>query len=229
MRSTSFKLVFSLISLFSTALVPDLAHACPTIDGVVDTNCDGRLVIVCYGDSITAGRGDSAGLGYPGRLKLLLPNATVINLGVPGEDSYAGRRRAATALPRYNADYTIILQGINDFFYKNRKPVASETRNNLLEIKRIAESTGSKGVLASLLPVNRTDQGPWPVQVNNSIAPQIEIDFFSLGKRILVDSLHPGALGYSQMAHRVRDYLVSRTPAGPPGPQINSIKPLPWY
>ena len=67
---------FLFLLLFNHRLV----YACPDIDGMLDLNCDGEGVIVAFGDSITDGVGDSSGLGYPGRLNLLFPSATVYNL-----------------------------------------------------------------------------------------------------------------------------------------------------
>jgi lysophospholipase L1-like esterase len=202
MRIYHFLYLFAL-SLFS---MMSLASACPDIDGITDLNCDKKLVIVCFGDSITSGRGDSAGLGYPGRLKLLLPNAEIYNLGVPGENTYSGRNRAAVQFPTIPADYTIILQGVNDYWVS--RPSAVTTRNNLLEIKAIAESFGSAAVIANLLPLNRTKQGPWVLEVNNAINPFTGINFFSLGKSVLSsDNIHPNGTGYQLMATRVRDFL----------------------
>jgi lysophospholipase L1-like esterase len=220
------KHIFLLLLLLTSA--PGSAYPCPPIDGISDINCDGKLVILCFGDSITFGRGDSTGLGYPGRLKMMLPSATVINRGVPGENTYTGRVRAAAEFPKYQADYIVILQGVNDFWVNNRNASPAVTRNNLLEIKALAESLGAHAVLANLLPVNRTDQGPWPVRVNNLINPFVQVDFFSLGKRILVDNLHPGGSGYHQMALRVRDYLLTVPPSNNiPPPHIKSIKVVP--
>ena len=93
------------------------ALACPDIDGLVDLNCDRRLTIICFGDSITAGVADEAGLGYPGRLRLLLPNATIFNVGISGERTPTGRVRAPGVFATVaNPDYIIILEGVNDFF-----------------------------------------------------------------------------------------------------------------
>ncbi len=195
---------FALVLVF-----PSVAFSCPDIGGITDLNCDRQLVIVCFGDSITFGRGDSSKLGYPGRLKLLLPNAIIHNLGVPGENTYSGRVRAAQQLPLIpNADYVIILQGVNDYWAPNRTPPS--TRNGLLEIKAIAESTGAAAVIANLTPVKRSFQIPWVSAVNNEILPYAGIDFFSLGVGIISnDQLHPHGPGYQLMAERVRGFLFA--------------------
>ena len=66
---------------------------------MVDINCDEKVQILCFGDSITKGIADELGVGYPGRLFGFFPNADVINLGNPGEDSARGVTRAADSFP----------------------------------------------------------------------------------------------------------------------------------
>lgn len=199
-----------LLALICLILVfPKKAIACPDIHGITDLNCDRQLVIVCFGDSITFGRGDSTRLGYPGRLKLLLPDATIYNLGVPGENTYSGKLRAAQQLPLYaNADYIIILQGVNDYWVPNRSAIG--TRNNLLEMKALGDVLGKATIIANLTQVRRTFQIPWVVAINNEILPFAGVDFFSLGAEILSsDNLHPNGVGYQLMAERVRDFLLA--------------------
>lgn len=192
------------------------ARACPDIDGLVDINCDQRLQIVCFGDSITFGRADAEGLGYPGRLARLLPNAVIINLGVPGEDTFRGRDRASRQLSQFpGTDYVVVLEGVNDFFVPVHS--APSTRNNVLAIVQRAKNIGAITLLANLTEIRRENQKPWVRAVNQQINPHRQIDFFSLGAAIISnDLIHPDGPGYEVMAGLVRSMLIVRSEANRP-------------
>ncbi len=183
------------------------AEACQDIDGIVDHNCDRQLVIICFGDSITFGVRDETGLGYPGWLNLLLPNAFILNAGISGERTPTGLARAPgvfTSIP--NPDYIVILEGVNDFFLNTS---AAATRANLLRIEQVAAATGAVPLLGTLIHVNRGFQVGWVNAVNRQIEPFTEVDFFSLGPGVLSsDDLHPDATGYQMMANLLQTRLV---------------------
>lgn len=190
---------------------PLKAAACPDIDGILDRNCDGQLVIVTFGNSITKGVQDSSGLGYPGRLKRLLPDAVIYNYGNPGETTYSGTSRAVRVLPQHpEADFTIILEGVNDYFVSGHS--SSATRNNLLSMVRLGHTVGSITLLGSLTPVRRSYQAPWVSSVNSAIRPYRSIDFYSLGTSIISsDLLHPNGAGYQRMAELALSVLQAQT------------------
>ncbi len=186
-----------------TLIITSTSEACPDIDGLADLNCDGKLEILAFGDSITKGEQDELRLGYIGRLKLdFFPNARVFNLGHGGETTSAGKKRASRYFRNYDADYAIILEGVNDYFSKGHS--ASATKNNLSSIVRVGNNTGYLTLLAKLTPVNRSrsrSQGTWVNNVNSKISSISSINFFSLGKSILSrDNLHPNGNGYERMA-----------------------------
>jgi len=174
--------------------------ACPNIDGLVDTNCDRRLVIVAFGDSITAGRRDTEGRGYPGRLNTIFPHAEMVNLGISGEYTYQGRRRAPGAFAaRREVDYAIILEGVNDYYKSDHS--AKITRDNLLQIRYSARNVGAEALIGKLTQTSRGFQRPWVSAVNKELTPYSKIDFYSLGTSILSwDQLHPDDEGYQEMA-----------------------------
>ncbi|MFN7974923.1 MAG: SGNH/GDSL hydrolase family protein [Acidobacteriota bacterium] len=80
----------------------------------------GRPIVLCAGDSVTAGFGVDDAETYPVRLEELLREsaatggATVINAGVNGYSSEQGRLLLAREIPRWRPDVVIACYGIND-------------------------------------------------------------------------------------------------------------------
>jgi len=204
-----------IISLLCLAWASD-AFACLDRSGLLDVNCDGKVVVVTFGDSITYGISDSTGLGYPGRLNQIFPEAIFVNLGVPGENTYTGRGRAANIFSlQADADFAIILEGINDYWQPSRD--SAVTRSNLLAIKTSAERVGAITLLAKLTDVRRDIQKSWVGYVNTKIDPYTSIDFFSLGTGIISgDLVHPNANGYQAMANLVAPILLQLSNANRP-------------
>ena len=203
----SWQLVAIVYSLFA---INANAHACPDIEQIVDVNCDRQLIIVAYGDSITFGTRDSERIGYPGRLKRMLPHAQIYNLGKPGEKSQGGRLRAHGTFAKLpNPDYVIIMEGTNDYWSSN--PDAGSTVNNLLSIASTVRSTGGLPLIANLTPAYRFNQYSWITSVNRALVGKTDIDFFSLGSAVLsYDNLHPDAAGYQKMADLVANELLAK-------------------
>ena len=193
--------IFTLLSVLE-------CFACPDIGGLVDLNCDGRLIIAAFGDSITYGTGDTEHKGgYTGRLELIFVNSDVADLGKTGETTSKGKNRATVVLPQISAmDYSIILEGVNDYWEK--KHSASQTKANLQSIMRTANNLGGLPLLASLTNTTRKNQSSWVKQVNSAIAGIKTIDFYSLGKGIISgDQLHPNSAGYAVMANYAASIL----------------------
>lgn len=193
------------------------ASACPDVDGLVDINCDGYVKVLAFGDSITYGRGDEQHLGgYVGRLKTTFPNVHFYNLGRPGEDTYSGRSRAASLYAVHtDMDYSVVLEGTNDFWLPNRSSGTSKL--NLLSMVRSAANTGSVTLLANLTDIRRSSQRPWVISLNSQLNPYRQIDFFSLGRGIISsDSLHPSGTGYQLMAQMAASILHNYSEASRP-------------
>jgi len=96
--------------LVAAMLVPSAARAAAA--PLVDLNGDGKVVVLCFGDSITAG---SMRGSYPGGLRQRFgKDVTIINQGRFGETTRGGVARLRQVLPEAHADYVIILEGVND-------------------------------------------------------------------------------------------------------------------
>jgi lysophospholipase L1-like esterase len=166
--------------------------------GLEDLNQDGRVAVLCFGDSITRGVGDGptadslppSPAGYPERLQpLLAPETTlplaVIDDGVPGERTPNGLPRLRRDLETNTPDYTIILEGTNDV-EDGRADIA------LANIQRMIDSVfqgGGMPLLGTITPTccNHQNQLPEPavrfyndqlraIATNNSIPL---IDFYA--------------------------------------------------
>lgn len=80
----------------------------------------GRPLVLCAGDSVTAGYGASAPDTYPAVLQDLLrarpglASAFVINTGVSGYSSEQGRLSLARTVPRWKPDVVLVGFGIDD-------------------------------------------------------------------------------------------------------------------
>lgn len=231
MKST----ILSLALALSLSFVPTHAHACPSVANVPDINCDGAARIAIVGDSVVYGVGDTINGGKGGyvlRVAKKFPDATFDNLGTPGEearrvigvieDSFAGTGDATFASSLTQADVVILDIGRNDW-WKFRP--ANGTWRNIKRVREIIQNEVNKVVghkplvvTAQIMGANRTGQGTWVTQLNALIAASskptapADLKFNSVSKKLLIDRVHPGPLGYEQLAKVLSQYLTSTLP-----------------
>lgn len=111
-------------------------------------------IYVAFGDSITAGVGDSRepDEGYPTRLETLLrpsnANATVRNRGLGGERTPEGLTRIDDVLAE-GGDVLLLMEGTNDV---SRALSPETTRFNLAQMALKAEARGFSVVHATTIP-----------------------------------------------------------------------------
>jgi acyl-CoA thioesterase-1 len=179
-----------------------------------------RPVIVCYGDSITAGYGVSQGQSYPDHLQRLLDNRgyhyKVVNVGTSG----ATTKDAVAHLPevlRAHPSIVIVEFGGNDGLRGLR---VDDTRKNLDTVLSALENAHIKVLLAGItLPPN---YGPDYVNAFNEVfrqvdaahhpaafVPMIYKDIVHVPGTIQEDGIHPTAKGAEILAESV---LHSLTP-----------------
>jgi acyl-CoA thioesterase-1 len=188
----------------------------PTVD---------RPVIVCYGDSITAGHGLAYGEAYPEFLQKKLDaqgyRYKVINQGTSG----ATTKDALAGLPfvlRLHPAIVIVEFGGNDGL--RGLPVA-ETRSNLDQVLTALENAHVKIVLAGItLP---TDYGPDYIrsfqQVFRDLAARHHVAFVPMLYKNLVnvpgtiqdDGIHPTAKGSAIIADTLLPVLKPLLHRGP--------------
>ncbi|MEM8672532.1 MAG: GDSL-type esterase/lipase family protein [Cyanobacteria bacterium P01_G01_bin.67] len=108
--------------------------------------------LICLGDSITAKEKDPSGiLKLVPRLKQALPDWTVMNSGVPGDNSRGALNRLKSDVLDYSPDLVTVLLGTADA--SNRKGIdIEEYEHNLSSI--IEQITPKKTLLISSPPIN---------------------------------------------------------------------------
>jgi len=111
---------------------------------------DGRPVLVCFGDSLTAGLGTSAGQSYPdylqGDLDALGYRYRVVNEGVSGNTTKDGVARLPEVLA-LKPQVAVVEFGGNDGLRGLR---IEDSQANLDEIVRTLQSSGVKVALAGI-------------------------------------------------------------------------------
>ena len=113
-------------------------------------------VIVCHGDSITAGANLADAKKYPTVLQTLVPQSKVINSGIGGNTSSQGRKRFEKDVLRHEPDLVILLFGTNDSVLraagKYRVP-AEKYQENLREMVLQCRKADAAAILCTLLPI----------------------------------------------------------------------------
>ena len=174
---------------------------------------DNRPVIVCFGDSLTAGLGVDPALNYPSVLERRLNAAghryRVINAGISGDTTGGGLARLDTILA-WRPRIVVLELGANDGL---RGLPVETTRANLDQILTGLIAAGAKVVLAGMtLPPNygpdyiRGFERVFVELAANHKAVRIPFvlqDVAARPDRMLSDGLHPNAAGYQIVAGHV--------------------------
>jgi lysophospholipase L1-like esterase len=185
---------------------------------------------VAFGDSITSGFGDPAGIGYPGRLQALLTAdlsapVTVTNDGLFGETTGEGLSRIGGAL-QVGVTAVLLMEGTNDI---NSKVSVDTIVQNLDMMADMAEAAGITAVHATVIPrLPAADTDPTNLmtgalagairelawQKQRTLVDPFEVFFYltpdALSRDYLggTDKLHPNAAGYDLLAQTFADVLT---------------------
>lgn len=148
---------------------------------------DPRPVIVCFGDSLSAGYGVDAGLSYPDFLQKEIDSAgfkyRVVNLGISGDTTSGGLSRIQSAIDLKPA-ITILELGGNDGL---RGVPLSATRSNLEAMTQKLLAAKSKVVIAGMtLPPN---YGPDYIKEFEQIYVQLATKYKLPRIRFLLDGV----------------------------------------
>lgn len=166
-------------------------------------------VILAFGDSLTYGTGARDYQSYPAVLAKGT-GRTVINAGMPGEETDKGLRRLLGLLDRHRPDLLILCHGGNDIL---RKRDAASTEANLREMIRLARERNVAVVMIAvpdiglfLSPADFYEQiaADMQVPIENDILAEV------LGEnRYKSDYVHPNAAGYARLAEAVQALLAA--------------------
>ncbi len=208
-------------------------------------------IYVAFGDSITAGVGDSTPQpsGYPMRLQTLLRNAgsdaTVVNAGQGGEDTTQGITRIDSVLAANpGASVLLLMEGTNDI---SRGISIETTRFNLSQMAEKAAARGMDTVHATMIPRYPAAKVDAANVTNQQLVQRVR-DLAGANHRELVDNFyvfgiqanlfqhfystiqpdpvgHPNAAGYDLMAGTFFDVL-SGADNVPPVPGLTVPEPF---
>ena len=181
-----------------------------------------RLVLA-FGDSLYAGYGLKPGESLPDRLQADLRragvNATVVNAGVSGDTTAAGRRRLAFSLDNLarGPDLVVLGLGGNDVL---RQLDPAETRANLVAMLDELKARAVPVVLTGMrAPPNL---GPDYQARFDAIYPDLATRYGAglypflldgvIGQRavMLPDGVHPNAAGVARIADRLTPLVAER-------------------
>ncbi len=165
-------------------------------------------VILAFGDSLTFGTGAQPGQSYPSVLAELT-GREVINAGIPGEVSSAGKTRLSQLLQETNPDLVILCHGGNDLL---RKLSRQQLQANLQAMVDEITDSGAQ-VLLVAVPTFAINLAPAPLYLevaqNNNIPIQPTIlSELLVDNALKADQVHPNALGYRQFAQSIHHLLI---------------------
>lgn len=178
---------------------------------------DSRPVIVCFGDSLTAGLGIESTASYPADLQHLLDAAgyhyRVVNEGVSGDTTKDGLERIDRVLA-HRPQIVVLEFGGNDGL--RGLPVSTAQQNIATMIGRL-QHEGAKVALAgiSLPPQYGTDyiarfDAIYPAlakQFHVPLLPFLLQDVYGVSGDIQADGVHPTAQGARQVAANVQKLI----------------------
>ncbi|MDX9867499.1 MAG: arylesterase [Kiritimatiellia bacterium] len=167
-------------------------------------------VVLCFGDSLTAGTGAEPAESYPAVLAERL-GCRVVNAGVPGEVTAEGLERLPGLLRRHEPDLVILCHGGNDMLRQEHDAALAA------RVRAMIEASQASGAEVLLLGVPRPGLFLRAPRFYEEVAQACGVPYDRktlpalLGRRSLKsDLLHPNAAGYRLLAERVAAQLRAR-------------------
>ncbi len=178
----------------------------------------GRPLLVCFGDSLTAGAGIDSEEAYPANLQKLLEREgyryQVVNAGVSGDTTKDGLDRVDGVLRRH-PQIVVVEFGGNDGL---RGLSTAQAQHNLESIVQQLKASGARVAMAGVtLPAQYG--GPY-VQSFNAMFPAVAAryhvpllpfilqDVYGIPGYIQEDGIHPTAKGAQQVAINVEKLVA---------------------
>ncbi len=206
-----------------TSTQPDSAKftSAPS-DYVPDPKDDPRPLVLCFGDSLTAGYGTEPGESYPDRLQLLLDDKgftyRVVNAGVSGNTTKDGLERIDRVLARlagHPGSVVVVEFGGNDGL---RGLPLEQTKANLASIIERLQAAHASVALAgiTLPPDYGKDYIAQLVAIYPALAKQYHVpllpfllqDVYGIPGDMQEDQTHATAKGNKQVALNVEKLVT---------------------
>lgn len=166
--------------------------------------------ILAFGDSLTEGRGVNPAQSYPSVLASLSGHP-VINGGVSGELSRAGRARLPGLLAEHRPALVILLEGGNDILHGSGE---GALKANLAAMIEAVQGSGAQVLLVAVPRKSLFADG---APLYGELAEQygLVLDNDSLGELLRTpglksDAVHLNAQGYGALAERLHRLLQAR-------------------
>jgi acyl-CoA thioesterase I len=160
--------------------------------------------IVCFGDSLTAGKGADPADSYPAQLERLI-GRPVVNAGVPGDTTATALDRLERDVLARNPRIVLVTLGGNDLM---QGVPAEEAFANLGRIVDAIQSRGALVVVGGIeLPLVDRGYGEGYEELRDRTGCLLVANVLAglLGHRDLMsDQVHPNGKGYAVMAKRFR-------------------------
>lgn len=184
---------------------------------VLEAPADPRPVIVCFGDSLTAGFGIEAGETYPDVLQKLLDDQgykyRVVNAGISGDTTQGALDRIGNVLS-YKPSIVLLEIGGNDGL---RGLSVEKSRDNLVQITGRLDSAKAKVVMLGVtLPANYgRDYIVSFEKIQEQLAKSRKYPFmpfilqgvYNKPGAMQADGIHPTPKGAAMVAQNVLPYL----------------------
>jgi len=175
--------------------------------GVANLDSDGT-VIVCFGDSITAGHGVHSHQAFPALISESL-DMPVVNAGVDGDTTGDALARLERDVLAHDPLLVIVEFGGNDF----RKNV--DRQKTFENLDRMVGRISERGAIVILLGIRigllRDEYLPGYRRVSKKHGALIIPNFMAdiLGNpRLTIEGIHPNAEGHELIAERVLEAVV---------------------
>ncbi|MFM5230529.1 GDSL-type esterase/lipase family protein [Aeromonas media] len=166
--------------------------------------------MLAFGDSLTEGRGVNPAQSYPSVLASLSGHP-VINGGVSGELSRAGRARLPGLLAEHRPALVILLEGGNDILHGSGE---GALKANLAAMIEAVQGSGAQMLLVAVPRKSLFADG---APLYGELAEQygLVLDNDSLGELLRTpglksDAVHLNAQGYGALAERLHQLLQAR-------------------
>lgn len=168
---------------------------------------DPDAIILAFGDSLTHGTGAEEQYSYPARLAEQT-GLTVINAGVPGELSAAGRDRLPTLLERHRPDLLILCHAGNDILQQRNQQSAADNLRAMITMAH------EHDIEVLLIAVPKPALLPRAAAFYDDVAsssgvPLIRDALADILSRasLKADAVHPNRNGYARLSEAIIEKL----------------------